>query len=297
MPKYSPCVCPSTEVYFETKLIFCILTRGSSELDRVLGRCRHFAQWPRSPPLADGRQRLTSTEGQLARVRCNACPLFHRRFLGSLVYMATSPRLLQSTPQPSSLELARPSFSSTHPLSPVHMATVAVSSWVPEQHLQARLGLPPARSGRALSRGISQPTSPNLGATSPISEAGQQRDPHRLPEFGSTTLTIPTAPILYLPPLLSSLPPGYSQPPQPASSFRPLTTDTRLPDIDPASLLLHKALHNFQPATPEYSVTPYEDAFNWKELVLPEDTEREWYCVVFRSKRKEGSDGGRKCHT
>jgi hypothetical protein len=35
---------------------------------------------------------------------------------------------------------------------------------------------------------------------------------------------------------------------------------------------------------------PYADAFNWAEMSLPEEEEREWYCVVFRSKRKAGSD-------
>jgi hypothetical protein len=39
--------------------------------------------------------------------------------------------------------------------------------------------------------------------------------------------------------------------------------------------------------------TPYGEAFNWDQLVLPEHEEREWYCVVFRSKRKAGSDGDR----
>ena len=58
---------------------------------------------------------------------------------------------------------------------------------------------------------------------------------------------------------------------------------------------LHHALHAFRPASGEYSKLPYPEAFNWDELELPEDEEREWYCVAFRSKRKEGSDGGRKC--
>jgi len=118
-------------------------------------------------------------------------------------------------------------------------------------------------------------------------------DPHRLPDFDSSALAAPRTPILYLPPLLSSLPSGV------AHSFisldkhnRPLNTETRLPDIDPASLALHKALHRFQPITSEYAETAYEDAFNWASLELPEGDEREWYCVVFRSKRKEGSDGG-----
>jgi hypothetical protein len=44
--------------------------------------------------------------------------------------------------------------------------------------------------------------------------------------------------------------------------------------------------------TANYAVTPYADAFNWSSLQLPEDEEREWYCVVFRSKRKPESDSG-----
>ncbi|KAF8070171.1 hypothetical protein FPV67DRAFT_1486517 [Lyophyllum atratum] len=118
-----------------------------------------------------------------------------------------------------------------------------------------------------------------------------ERDPHELPSFGSTSLTHPQAPVLYLPPLLSSLPQEY--PSEPISSEHPpLVTETRLPDIDPASLSLHKALHHFKPLDTDYVSKPYAEAFNWSQLVLPEDEEREWYCVVFRSKRKAGSDGG-----
>ena len=72
-------------------------------------------------------------------------------------------------------------------------------------------------------------------------------------------------------------------------------TETRLPDIDPISLSLHKALHHFKPTSPDYADTAYEQAFNWFELRLPKDEEREWYCVVFRSKRKSGSDAICKC--
>ncbi|KAI0374190.1 hypothetical protein BV20DRAFT_607218 [Pilatotrama ljubarskyi] len=120
-------------------------------------------------------------------------------------------------------------------------------------------------------------------------------DPHVLPNFEKRS----QSPILYLPPLLSSLPAGIDHP-KPASSPafsspsvpRPLSTESRLPSIDPASLALHRALHHFRPVTEEYAKTPYSEAFNWNELELPLDEEREWYCVVFRSKRREGSDGG-----
>ncbi|CDO69370.1 hypothetical protein BN946_scf184961.g12 [Trametes cinnabarina] len=119
-------------------------------------------------------------------------------------------------------------------------------------------------------------------------------DPHVLPTFSRSQ-----SPILYLPPLLSSLPPGVVVP-QPTGSPafsspsvpRPLSTESRLPSIDKASLALHRALHHFRPLTEDYATTPYAEAFNWDELELPAEEEREWYCVVFRSKRKEGSDGG-----
>jgi hypothetical protein len=116
------------------------------------------------------------------------------------------------------------------------------------------------------------------------------RDPHEFPTFQSDT---PSSPVLYLPPLLSSLPHTFpSLPVFPKNP--PLKTETRLPNIDPASLSLHKALHSFHPLTSEYATTPYASAFNWADLQLPDDEERDWYCVVFRSKRKQGSDGGRK---
>ncbi|KAI0332349.1 hypothetical protein GY45DRAFT_497550 [Cubamyces sp. BRFM 1775] len=125
--------------------------------------------------------------------------------------------------------------------------------------------------------------------------AKNAHDPHVLPTFSRSQ-----SPILYLPPLLSSLPadvaplqypvssPAFSSPSVP----RPLSTESRLPSIDKASLALHRALHHFRPVTEDYSETPYAEAFNWDELELPADEEREWYCVVFRSKRREGSDGG-----
>lgn len=126
---------------------------------------------------------------------------------------------------------------------------------------------------------------------SPANAFSSARDPHNIPTFDSKSLTDPAVPVLYLPPLLSSLPEKYSSPPIPQRS-PPLITETRLPDIDPASLSLHKALHHFKPVNADYASALYAEAFNWSDLVLPEHEEREWYCVVFRSKRKAGSDGG-----
>lgn len=127
-----------------------------------------------------------------------------------------------------------------------------------------------------------------LSSSGQESEASQQsNDPHQFPTFNSTGLE---EPLLYLPPLLSSLPVQYASDPEVHHN----DTETRLPDIDPASLSLHKALHNFRPVTRDYTTVPYDEAFNWSQLKLPLHEEREWYCVVFRSQRKVGSDGACK---
>jgi len=122
------------------------------------------------------------------------------------------------------------------------------------------------------------------------SSTAEHSDPHLPPSCHSNAIH-PQPPILYLPPFLSSLPEhidiGKSLVQTP---FRPIVTETRLPDIDDASLSLHKALHTFRPLTSRYANTSYKEAFNWSELSLPRNDEREWYCVAFRSKRRSGSD-------
>ncbi|KAL5507103.1 hypothetical protein ACEPAH_6559 [Sanghuangporus vaninii] len=65
-------------------------------------------------------------------------------------------------------------------------------------------------------------------------------------------------------------------------------TEARLPEIDASSLSLHHALHNFKPLDDKYASKPLEDAFNWSELLLPEEVQGEWYCVGFRSRKKPG---------
>src|SRR5882762_7859794 len=97
-------------------------------------------------------------------------------------------------------------------------------------------------------------------------------NPHHLPMFHVNT------PILYLPPLRCFLP--------------PFPTVTGPPNIDVPSLSLHKALHHFRPLTDAYADMPYVEAFNWDHIQLPKHEEREWYIVTFRSKWKDGSDGG-----
>lgn len=151
-------------------------------------------------------------------------------------------------------------------------------------------------------------SSPSISAIRNDDNTNDERDPHQQPTFTQDSFVHPSQPILYLPPLISSLPKQVSSTPSDASvntntneasvaSEQPLvlTTETRLPDIDPVSLSLHRALHHFRPLNAEYAATPYADAFNWDELRLPEEEEREWYCVAFRSRRKEGSNGDGMC--
>lgn len=94
---------------------------------------------------------------------------------------------------------------------------------------------------------------------------------------------VPPPELLYLPPLLSLLP---SQTPplentKPFSFEKPTVgfTTSRLPRVDEASVALHYALHAFQPTTTDYAYAPYDEAFNWGGLELPEEVEREW-CVL-----------------
>ena len=136
----------------------------------------------------------------------------------------------------------------------------------------------------------------SLKSTSDLPDDGPQltrRDPHEVPTYTDETFLQPACPVLYLPPLISSLP--NTLPPLPIpTEHPPMVTETRLPDIDPVSLSLHKALHYFRPLDDKYASLPYAEAFNWSQLRLPLHEEREWYCVAFRSKRKEGSDGTRQ---
>ena len=125
----------------------------------------------------------------------------------------------------------------------------------------------------------------------------EERAAHDLPDFETAD---PTHPILYLPPLLSKLPSKYDKndkeddiPHYHSTEPGPLQTETHLPSIDPVSLSLHRALHKFKPVDDKYAGTPYGVSFNWAQLELPEDEERDWYCVAFRSRRKPGSDSGR----
>jgi hypothetical protein len=109
---------------------------------------------------------------------------------------------------------------------------------------------------------------------------------HHLP---ATSLVSPE-PILYLPPLLSPLPGHVKHDIHSPSEEELSSFSTHLPDIDPASLALHQALHHFRPKDTHYAAKEYADAFNWDELRLDGAAEREWYCVVFRSRRNKESE-------
>lgn len=137
-----------------------------------------------------------------------------------------------------------------------------------------------------------QPLSHEPEPSAPV-DVDKKRNPCEPPTFDQQSLTHPSSTVLYLPPLLSSLPPGIEVPP--VQTVRPpLATDSHLPHIDPVSVSLHIALHHFSPLSSQYASLSYAEAFNWSELQLPLDEEREWYAVAFRSKRKPGSDSGRE---
>ena len=144
-----------------------------------------------------------------------------------------------------------------------------------------------------MTRLFSSPQHPGLLRVDP-NKRGHEDDPHIAPS--PAQLEHRETPILYLPPLLSSLP--LSQRSRSDVESAPVYTETHLPDIDPVSLSLHKSLHLFRPVDDQYAAKDYWDAFNWNDVGLRmrengEDEEREWYVVAFRSRRKVGSDGGR----
>lgn len=88
---------------------------------------------------------------------------------------------------------------------------------------------------------------------------------HHLPSPNSI---IPSDPILYLPPLLSPLPTSIPHHKHHGPNEEILSNfETRLPDIDPASLELHQALHSFTPIDADYAAKHYDEAFNWDDLV------------------------------
>lgn len=60
--------------------------------------------------------------------------------------------------------------------------------------------------------------------------------------------------------------------------------------VDEASKMLSRALVNFKHVSDDYARQPYEKAFNWDEIELPENIEKEFYCVAFRSRRKPDVD-------
>lgn len=113
-----------------------------------------------------------------------------------------------------------------------------------------------------------------------VSKRPRKRTSSRAPTDIPDLRRTPSSELLYLPPLLSLLPTQSrdAEPITPFSFDQPAVgfTKSRLPSIDEASIALHHALKHFRPTTENYAYGAYEDAFNWEELVLPEEVEREW---------------------
>ena len=119
----------------------------------------------------------------------------------------------------------------------------------------------PKRTALSLPASPSSPSSPTLSKRIVAHH-------HHLPPV---TEFIPDDPILYLPPLLSPLPSDAANVVHDRQRDRVEEAlsdfNTRLPHIDPASLVLHQALHHFSPVDEKYAKRRYDTAFNWEELV------------------------------
>ncbi|BGP00101.1 hypothetical protein NBRC10513v2_004324 [Rhodotorula toruloides] len=175
------------------------------------------------------------------------------------------------------------------------MATAALlqhaSSALPHTRDRDRSTSRLGRTGRPAHRNIQ--IQPTLRTINEIIQALRERP---LPDLSSAQRVTAVEPLLYLPPILSLLPPSLVEDsPSPSTSSVVQYTNSRLPSIDPVTLAFHRALHAFRPLTPLYAVVPYAEAFNWSEITLEDDeegtareAEREWYVVAFRSRRRRG---------
>lgn len=111
----------------------------------------------------------------------------------------------------------------------------------------------------------------------------RQKSTSNSPVASSSSLqTLPSddKDLLYLPPLLSLLPlqTPVTEVVEPFDFNHPAVgfTTSRLPYVDAASIALHKALFRLKPVDEDYATAPYAEAFNWDELRLDVDVEREW---------------------
>ena len=104
------------------------------------------------------------------------------------------------------------------------------------------------------------------------------------------------SPRLYLPPPASSPSARYEEIPEPTSSYLPFRIETFSSEVAAMTMELHKALHRFRPVSDQYASMPFNEAFNWEELELPEEIERDWFAVVIQSKQRDGNNtAGRTC--
>lgn len=185
-----------------------------------------------------------------------------------------SPRPSPSSNTSSSNAVSLPSF--LYP-SLCTMSTTVISSKTQQRVRQPaiQLNVPHAR---AEPQGL--PAKTAAASTSPPS------DPHYLPTF--TPSAPPSTPILYLPRLH---PQHHADPPSAGRHPWDRARGGSTPPSAAATLALHKALHRFRPATEDCAHAPFEAAFNWAELALPEDAEAEWFAVAFYSRHAHGAGG------
>jgi hypothetical protein len=64
-------------------------------------------------------------------------------------------------------------------------------------------------------------------------------------------------------------------------------------EVDAVVMELRRRLAQIRPTCADYQVAPIKDSFNWEECLLPAEpgwTDKTYYLVGFRSRRKPGAD-------
>ena len=134
----------------------------------------------------------------------------------------------------------------------------------------------------------------SFALSSPVARITPRHDPHYLPTPHKNSSPAHPSPRLYLPLPVSSLAAKYEQLPEPTSSYLPFKVETFSSEVAAVTRQLHKTLHRFKPTSDQYTEMPFEVAFNWDELTLPEDMDQEWFAIVTHSKHPDGPNAARK---
>ena len=178
------------------------------------------------------------------------------------------------------------------------MVTTTITTWETCPHTGEESGVIHSIYKLPLQRQVSlQPSgkAPSM-RTTPDPDTISTREAHSLPLNSEGQVRLLSRGTFYIPSLDVSFPSEDSYRLETRGIYRPLGHPIDVTDAYTTALAFHRALHQFRPLSEAYPDLPFEVAFNWEELVLPEEIESEWYAVVSYSKRKDGSLEGRKLY-